>query len=147
MDPKTVKALSEHERIIGIKEASGDLSFVADIASLCPQFPIYSGNDDQILPILSLGGCGVISVLSNIAPKAVQNICRFFFEGDFRNATAVQLRMIPMIRALFSSVNPIPVKKALELMGLPAGKPRMPLVECDEKAAAQLKCMLNEFGI
>lgn len=147
MEAKTVKALSEHDQIIGIKEASGDLSFVADIASLCPQFPIYSGNDDQILPILSLGGCGVISVLSNISPKAVQNICRFYNEGDLNNATAVQLRVIPMIRALFSSVNPIPVKKALELMGLPAGKPRMPLMECDENVAAHLKRMLNEFGI
>lgn len=147
MEAKTVKALSEHDRIIGIKEASGDFSYIADLAALCPDFPIYSGNDDQILPILSLGGCGVISVLSNIAPKLVKNILNYYDMGDISRATALQLHLIPLIRALFSSVNPIPVKKAMELMNLPAGKPRLPLVECDKNIENQLKKILIEFGL
>ena len=146
MTVKSIEHLAEHPKIIGLKEASGDLSFAADVAAGCRSLSLYSGNDDQILPLLSLGGCGVISVLSNLLPKEVQLICNLYEQGEHNKATALQLEMIPLIRLLFSSVNPIPVKKAMEIMGLPAGAPRLPLIECDNMTEKLLMQTLHQYG-
>lgn len=144
---ETCKRLSEHPRIHGIKEASGNLSSIADIAASCPSFDIYSGNDDQILPILSIGGIGVISVLSNVAPAQVQRICALYEQGEIKKATQEQLRFLPLIRLLFSQINPIPIKCAAELIGLPSGAPRLPLVPCTDTLKGELKKALMAAGI
>ena len=125
--PKTVAELSKVKNIVAVKEASGNLSQIAEIASLVgPDFDIYSGNDDQILPILSLGGKGVISVLSNVAPKQTHDMVMNFLNGDVKAATKLQLDAIELISALFCEVNPIPVKAALNLMGYEVGSCRLP---------------------
>ena len=138
--PETCLKLSEIENIVAIKEASGDISQVAEIANLCrDNLTIYSGNDDQIVPILSLGGKGVISVLSNIKPKYVHDLCYNFFGGNIEDATKMQIDAIPLIKALFSEVNPIPVKAALNMVGYDFGIPRLPLVEMTESGKERLK--------
>ena len=132
--PETCKELSKIENIVAIKEASGNISQVAKIASLCGEdLAIYSGNDDQIVPILSLGGKGVISVLSNLMPKYTQDMIKKYFEGNVEEATKMQLDVIDLIDALFVEVNPIPVKYSLNLMGFNFGTPRLPLVEMSIK--------------
>lgn len=138
--PETCLELSKIDNIVAIKEASGDLSQIADIAHLCgDNLTIYSGNDDQIVPILSLGGKGVISVLSNIKPKYTHDICQNFFDGNTEKAAKMQLDAIPLIRALFSEVNPIPVKAALNMIGYNYGIPRLPLIEMSEEGKEKLK--------
>lgn len=128
--PQTCLELSKIDNIVAIKEASGNLSQVAEIAHLCgDNLYIYSGNDDQILPILSLGGKGVISVLSNVRPKLVCDMVDSFFAGDIDKAINLQLNSIPLTKTLFCEVNPIPVKAALSIIGFDFGKPRLPLVE------------------
>lgn len=132
--PETCKELSKIENIVAIKEASGNISQVAKIASLCGEdLAIYSGNDDQIVPILSLGGKGVISVLSNLMPKYTHDMIKKYFEGNVNEATKMQLEVIDLIDALFVEVNPIPVKYALNLIGFNFGIPRLPLVEMSIK--------------
>ena len=132
--PETCKELSKIENIVAIKEASGNISQVAKIVSLCgDDLAIYSGNDDQIVPILSLGGKGVISVLSNIMPKYTHDMIKKYFDGNVVEATKMQLEVIDLIDALFIEVNPIPVKYALNLMGYDFGIPRLPLVEMSTK--------------
>ena len=132
--PETCKELSKIENIVAIKEASGNISQVAKIASLCGEdLAIYSGNDDQIVPILSLGGKGVISVLSNVMPKYTHDMTKKYLEGNVEQATKMQLDVIDLIDALFIEVNPIPVKYALNLMGYNFGKPRLPLIELFDK--------------
>ncbi|MCI9177992.1 MAG: 4-hydroxy-tetrahydrodipicolinate synthase [Clostridia bacterium] len=127
--PETCFELSKISNIVGIKEASGNLSQVAQIANLCgDNLAIYSGNDDQTLPILSLGGIGVISVLSNLMPKFVHNMVYDYLSGNFTLAKDAQIKCIPLIHSLFSEVNPIPVKTALNLMDYKVGTPRLPLV-------------------
>ena len=141
--PETCLELSKIPNIVGIKEASGNLSQVAQIANLCREnLTIYSGNDDQILPVLSLGGKGVISVLSNIEPKLTHDIVQSFFDGDINTAIKLQLDSIPLINALFSEVNPIPVKAALNMKGFDFGIPRLPLVELSEKNKEKLRKFL-----
>lgn len=131
--PKTCLELSKHKNIVAIKEASGNLSQVAEIRALCgDEFAIYSGNDDQIVPILSLGGKGVISVLSNVAPKEAHDICQLFFDGKSEESQKLQLEYLNLINALFIEVNPIPVKTALGLMGYNVGHLRMPLFPMEE---------------
>lgn len=131
--PETCLELSKIENIVAIKEASGDLSQVAKIASLCREnLAIYSGNDDQIVPVLSLGGKGVISVLSNIMPQYTHNITKKYFEGKVEEAAKMQLDIIDLTDALFAEVNPIPVKYALNLMGYNFGLPRLPLIELSD---------------
>ena len=148
LSAKTCYELSKVDNIIGIKEASGNLSLVSDIASICDDnFSIYSGNDDMILPILSLGGKGVISVLSNIAPKQTVSITDKYFNHDIEIATMLQLKAIPLIRALFSEVNPIPIKFALNLMGYDFGIPRLPLVEFSEENRDNLKYQMKKYGL
>ena len=138
--PQTCLELSKIENIVAIKEASGNISQIAEIANLCREnLSIYSGNDDQIVPILSLGGKGVISVLSNIKPKYTHEICENFFKGNIKKATQMQLDVIPLIKALFSEVNPIPVKAALNMIGYNFGIPRLPLIEMSEEGKEKLR--------
>ena len=146
IEPKTCLKLSKIENIVAIKEASGNLSQVAEIAHLCGNnLHIYSGNDDQILPILSLGGLGVISVLSNLEPQYTHNIVQNFFEGNITLATQMQLNALPLIKALFSEVNPIPIKSALNQIGFNFGVPRLPLTEISSEKEALLAKALKEF--
>lgn len=145
--PEVAARLSKIENIVAIKEASGDLSQVAKLANLCGEdLNIYSGNDDQILPILSIGGIGVISVLSNVRPKYTHDICQNYFEGNTAEATKMQIRAIPLINALFSEVNPIPVKEALNICGYKFGEPRLPLVRMSEKNREILKKCLEDLN-
>lgn len=138
--PETCLELSKIENIVAIKEASGNLSQVAKIASLCGEnLNIYSGNDDQVLPILSLGGIGVISVFSNIAPKIFSDMIKNYFSGNLKEASATQLNSIELIDALFCEVNPIPVKAALNLMGYNFGEPRLPLTPISSSNMIKLK--------
>lgn len=146
--PQTCEQLSKIDNIVAIKEASGNLSQVAEIASLCrDNLAIYSGNDDQILPVLSLGGIGVISVLSNIIPNDVHNMVNSFLEGNIKEATQLQLNTIELTKALFCEVNPIPVKEAANLIGFNAGKPRLPLIEMSESNKLVLKRSLKNYGV
>lgn len=133
IQPKTYLELSKHPNIVAIKEANGNISEIAKTLSLCGDaLDMYSGNDDQIIPILSLGGKGVISVLSNIMPRETHNICELYFSGKTAEAAALQLKLIPMVDAIFSDVNPIPIKEALNLMGRNAGPCRLPLIEMSD---------------
>ena len=147
-DAETYLELSRHPRIVAAKEASGDLSAAARTAKLCGDaLTLYSGNDDQVLPILSLGGKGVISVLANVAPKDTHEMVTAYLAGDTTKATALQLKYIPLIDALFSEVNPIPVKEALNLMGFHCGPCRLPLTAMEEKNREKLAAALKELGL
>lgn len=146
--PKTCLELSKVENIVAIKEASGNLSQIAEIANLCrDNLAIYSGNDDQVLPILSVGGLGVISVLSNIIPKDVHNMVQNFFDGNIKEATKLQLDTLNLTSSLFSEVNPIPVKAACNMLGFNAGVPRLPLIEMSEQGQRKLKEEMEKYGI
>ena len=149
IEPKTAAYLAEHvENIVAIKEASGNISQVAEIAALTQgKMDIYSGNDDQIVPILSLGGKGVISVLSNVAPQYTHDIVAKFMEGKVEESRDMQLKALPLIHALFCEVNPIPVKTALNLMGKEVGPLRMPMTEMEEAHQEVLKKAMKDFGI
>ena len=147
--PETVAEIAKIDNVVAIKEASGDLSQVAKIANLCgDKIAIYSGNDDQITPLLSLGGKGVISVWSNVAPKQVHDTVQSFMDGDIAKATKMQLEAIDLIGALFSEVNPIPVKAAMSILGYKAGPMRAPLTECSDEHKEGLKktnrCVLTD---
>lgn len=144
IEPKTCLELSKIENIVAIKEASGNLSQVAEIAHLCgDNLNIYSGNDDQIVPVLSLGGIGVISVLSHVLPEYTHNMVYNFLNGDVKKATKMQLDVIPLIKALFSEVNPIPVKAALNILGYNYGIPRLPLTKMSTEKEEILKTEIN----
>lgn len=149
IEPETAASLiKEEEYIVGIKEASGNISQVAKIMQLMDgDVDLYSGNDDQIVPLLSLGAKGVISVLSNVAPIETHEICAKYFAGDVQGSRELQLRAIPLIEQLFSEVNPIPVKKAVNLMGMQVGSLRMPLTELTEAHTLSLKKAMEDFGI
>ena len=149
IEPATAaRLIKEVDNIVGIKEATGDLSEVADVLSMAGgSVDLYSGNDDQIVPILSLGGKGVISVLSNVAPQETHDICAKFFEGDVKGSLELQLKAIPLIEQLFCEVNPIPVKKAMKLMGMDCGPLRMPLTELTPQHEESLAKAMTEFGI
>lgn len=149
IQPETAVYLAKNvKNIVGIKEATGDLSQAAKMMSLADgSLELYSGNDDQVLPILSLGGLGVISVLSNVAPKETHDMVAKFLEGDVKGATEIQLKAIPLVNTLFSEVNPIPVKAALNLMGMNVGPLRMPLTEMEEENKEKLKKAMQDFGI
>ena len=145
---ETYATLAKHPRIVGVKEASGDLSAILHLrAATGDDFAVYSGNDDQIVPILSLGGSGVISVLSNIAPKATHDICQHYFDGDAAEAGRMQIAYADLIDALFCEVNPIPVKTAMRRLGYHAGPLRMPLTEMEPAHAAQLDAALRVHGL
>ena len=146
--PTTCFELSKIENIVAIKEASGNISQIAEIANLCrDNLTIYSGNDDQVLPLLSLGGLGVISVLSNVIPKDVHNMVENFLNGNVKEATRLQLDTLKLTSALFSEVNPIPVKAAYNMIGFNAGIPRMPLIEMTDAGKENLKNEMINYGI
>lgn len=144
--PETCLALSKIPNIVAVKEASGNISQVAKIAALCQEdLAIYSGNDDQIIPILSLGGLGVISVLSNIEPKFTHQMVMDFLNGNTKAAKEAQLKCLPLVDALFCEVNPIPVKAALCMKGYDFGIPRLPLIEMSNKGKEKLQKAMEEF--
>ena len=146
IEPETCLELSKIPNIVGIKEASGNISQVAKIANLCQDnLAIYSGNDDQIVPILSLGGLGVISVLSNIYPKYVHDLVMDYLTGNWQKATASQVYAIPLINALFSEVNPIPIKYAVSKIGFKAGLPRLPLIELSDKNKEKIDHLMKNW--
>ncbi len=146
--PQTYKELSRHKKIVATKEASGNISKVAEIKYLCgDDLDVYSGNDDQIVPLMSLGGIGVISVLSNILPKETHEICNAYLSGDTKKATALQIKYTGLIGALFSDVNPVPVKQAMNLMGLDVGPCRLPLYPMNEQKSEALKQKLIECNL
>ena len=149
MTPETIAYLAKNvENIVAVKEASGNISQIAKVAQLCgDSIDIYSGNDDQIVPILSLGGKGVISVLSNVAPKETHDIVAKFLDGDVAGSRDLQLRALPVIEKLFCEVNPIPVKAALNMLGWEVGPLRMPLSEMEEEHQKELKAAMDAFGI
>lgn len=145
--PSTLAQMAKHKNIVAVKEASGDISQVAEMARICPDgFGIYSGNDDMILPLLSLGGCGVISVVANICPKDTHDLVAKYFEGDIEGSRKLQLDMKPLIDSLFIEVNPIPVKTAMNLLGFDMGELRLPLVEMDDCNLSVLKKELTNYG-
>lgn len=147
--PQTAAELVRNvENIVGIKEASGNISQVAKLMQLTEgNIELYSGNDDQVVPLMALGGLGVISVLSNIAPRETHNMAAKFLEGDAAGSREIQLRAIPLVDQLFCEVNPIPVKAALNMMGMEAGPLRMPLTEMEPEHRENLKKAMIDFGI
>ena len=148
LTPASLAQLAKHPNINAVKEASGNISQVAEIAAACGQeLNIYSGNDDQIVPLLALGGKGVISVLSNVAPRYTHDICAKWFAGDTAGSLAMQLAALPLCKALFADVNPIPVKWAMNRLGWHAGACRLPLVDPNEAVQAQLDSALRAFGL
>ena len=140
----TYVELAKHPNIVAVKEANGDLSSILRLRHACgDELAVYSGNDDQIVPILSLGGQGVISVLSNVAPQATHDMCQLYFDGDVEKARDLQIAYTNLIDALFSEVNPIPVKTAMRLIGWAAGPLRLPLSEMEPEHVEQLKSALR----
>lgn len=148
IEPSTYYALSDHPNIVGIKEANGNFSKMVETVSLVgDKLALYSGNDDQITPILSLGGQGVISVLSNIAPKQTVAICQKFFDGDVKGSLALQCEYLPLINALFSEVNPIPAKAAVAALGFCEDYLRLPLTSMEDEHKAKLLALMREKNI
>lgn len=149
IQPETIVTLCKNvDNIVGVKEASGNFSAIATLMSMADgAVDVYSGNDDQIVPLLSLGGKGVISVLSNIAPRQTHEICETYFNGDVKKSAKLQLDAIPLITALFCEVNPIPVKAAMNLMGKEVGPLRMPLTEMEPQNQERLAKAMKEYGI
>ena len=149
MKPETIVMLCrEVPNIVGVKEASGDFSAIAEIMHLSGgEIDVYSGNDDQIVPLLAMGGKGVISVLSNVAPRQTHEICASFFRGDVETSRRMQLEALPLINALFCEVNPIPVKAAMNLMGKEVGPMRLPLTTMEEQNQERLAKAMREYGI
>lgn len=146
--PETVRTiLSTCKNVVGIKDATGDISQVVKMMSIIgpDKIDVYSGNDDQILPVLAIGGSGVISVLSNIAPNQVHEMCDSFFKGDIKKSREIQLKALPLIEALFSEINPIPVKAAMNIQGQNAGTLRMPLMDMEKEKIDNLKEVMNDF--
>lgn len=146
MKPETLAKLAKHPNIVAMKEASGDISQVAEMARTC-DVDLYSGNDDQIIPLMSLGGKGVISVLANVAPKVAHDIAALYLAGEIKKASELQLVYKPLIDALFMDVNPIPAKVALNLMGFEAGPLRLPLCEMTAEKTAALRSILQQYGL
>ncbi|MGN1444857.1 MAG: 4-hydroxy-tetrahydrodipicolinate synthase [Eubacteriales bacterium] len=146
--PATAAQLADHPRIVGVKEACGNISQITELAALAgDKLDIYSGNDDQILPILSLGGQGVISVLSNILPVETGDICRRFFAGDVKGSRELQLQYLPLIQALFCEVNPIPVKAAVAAMGFCDNYLRLPLTPMEPEHEQKLLSLMRQAGL
>ena len=149
MQPETIaKLVKDVDNIVGVKDATGNISFTAKTMQLTNgNIDLYSGNDDQIVPIMALGGIGVISVLSNVAPKKTHDICQAMLDGDVKLGAKLQLEALPLIDALFCEVNPIPVKAALNLMGMKVGDMRMPLTNMEPEHVKLLEKEMKEYGI
>ena len=149
IQPETMAYLYQHvENIVGVKDATGNISMITKLMSLVDEnFLLYSGDDDQIVPLLSVGASGVISVLSNVAPRETHEICQKWFDGDIKGASEAQFKAYPLIKALFAEVNPIPVKAALNLMGKNVGSLRLPMTEATDSTKALLKDEMTKYGI
>lgn len=148
MKPETIFELSMHRNIVGIKEASSNISAIGETAALCgEEFSIYSGNDDQIVPLMSLGAKGVISVLSHVAPEVAHDMAQLYLDGNTHEATRLQLEYMDLCKALFCDVNPIPVKAAMNMMGFNVGRGRMPLGTLNEQNEAILRKALENHGL
>ena len=148
IEPATYAELAKHPMIQAIKDANGQIDKITETMALCgDKLDLYSGNDDQIVPLMSLGGVGVISVLSNVAPRQTHEICQKFLDGDVEGSRRMQLEALDLVDALFCEVNPIPVKKALNLMGFNVGSLRMPLTEMEEANAQRLEKSMKAYGI
>lgn len=146
--PETVEQMADDERVAGVKEASGDISQVAELARrVADRVALYSGNDDQVVPLMSLGGKGVISVLANVAPRDTARMARAFLDGNPAEACALQLRLLPLIGALFRESNPIPVKAGVEMLGFAVGEPRLPLVPISDAVRAELEAAMRGLGL
>ena len=144
--PETVAALSKHPNIVAVKEANGNISSAAQVAALC-DIDIYSGNDDQIVPLLSLGGKGVISVMANVEPRRTHDIVAKWMAGDVEGSRALQLELLELASAMFMDVNPLPVKEAMNLMGLDVGECRLPLYGMDDAAKSKLASVLRKYRL
>ena len=149
LNPETIATLvKDVDNIVGVKDATGDISMTAKMIQQCEgNIDVYSGNDDQIVPIMSLGGIGVISVLSNVAPRQTHDLCQAMLDGDVKKAAKMQLDALPLIEALFCEVNPIPVKTGLNLMGKNVGSMRMPLTDLEPEHTKLLEKAMKEYGI
>ncbi|HEX6912500.1 MAG TPA: 4-hydroxy-tetrahydrodipicolinate synthase [Longimicrobium sp.] len=146
--PETIETLAEDERVVGIKEASGDISQVAEIARrVGDRVALYSGNDDQVVPLMSLGGQGVISVLANVAPRQTARMAHAYLEGATAESCALQLRLLPLIGALFRESNPIPVKAGVAMLGFDVGEPRLPLVPVSDAVRQELEGAMRDLGL
>lgn len=148
IQPQTYLELSKHENIVAIKEANGNISEIAKTMALCgDSLTLYSGNDDQVVPLMSLGGKGIISVAANVIPKEMSQICQLYFDGKTKESNELFLKMLNLMNTLFIEVNPVPVKTALRLMGYNMGKLRMPLFDMTEQNLATLKACLSKYGL
>jgi 4-hydroxy-tetrahydrodipicolinate synthase len=146
--PETIEQLAEDERVVGIKEASGDISQIAEVARrVAGRVALYSGNDDHVVPVMSLGGQGVISVLANVAPRDTSRMAHAFLEGNTREACALQLRYLPLIAAIFRESNPIPIKAAVAMLGFEVGAPRLPLVPASDAVKQELEREMRALGL
>ncbi len=146
ISPAVMKELAQHDNIVAVKEASCNINQIAEIARLSPGFDIYSGNDDHVVPVLSLGGIGVISVVSNLLPQMTHDMVESFVGGDTRKALELQLKLNALVNVLFCEVNPIPIKMALNMIGIDAGLPRLPLTEMSADKVPLLKKELITLG-
>jgi len=148
IDPKIIQKLAKIDNIVGIKEASGNLAQIMDVAEICGEgFALYSGNDDNTIPILSMGGIGLISVVANIIPRDTHDMIMSYLNGDRETAIRMQLRMLPLCRASMCEVNPIPIKAALQLMGCGAMNYRRPLCEIEDGHLDSLKKAMQDYGL
>ncbi|HBC97517.1 MAG TPA: 4-hydroxy-tetrahydrodipicolinate synthase, partial [Clostridium sp.] len=148
LKPETLEELCQVENIQAVKEASGDISQIAKVKALCgDKIDLYSGNDDQTIPILSLGGIGVISVLANIIPEDMHKMCKLFLEGNVKEAAAMQLKALPLMNAMFIETNPIPIKTAMNILGMNVGGLRLPLCSMSEKNLDVVKRELGNYGL
>lgn len=147
IEPETMARLAEHKNIVAIKESSGNLRQISEIARLCPELDMYSGDDDCVLPVMAYGGKGVVSVLANIAPRMVHELTDMFTRGDIVGCRNLQLMLNPLIQALFCEVNPIPVKRAVQMMGFDVGDVRLPLTPLGEEKSEELKKYMRQLGV
>lgn len=147
IQPATMKKLATLPHVVGLKEASGNIEQITEIARLCPGLDLYSGNDDHVVPLLSLGGIGVISVTANVCPREVHDMVMAFLDGDLARSRALQFKLNPLSKNLFTEVNPIPVKAAVGLLGYDVGTPRLPLTPMSEAPLAALKAEMAALGL
>lgn len=147
IQPETMKKMMQHENIVGIKEASGNIEQIVNLAALCPDCDIYAGNDDHVVPVLSIGGKGVISTIANIVPEAMHKMCKFFFAGKVKEARDLQFSMLPLWRAAFCDVNPIPIKTMMGMLHLCEAEMRLPLIPPSKENRALMEKALKDYGM
>lgn len=145
--PATMEKIFRHENIVGIKEASGNIEQIVNLAAMCPGLDIYSGNDDHVLPLLAIGGKGVISTVGNVIPKDMHDLCASFFAGDVKKAAELQFKILPVWKAAFCEVNPIPIKTMVSLMGIGNGELRLPLTPPAAEKRAFIEKVMRDYGL